>query len=349
MRSAYLLVLLPLAFRQEPAPATINIVTNVTTAAAPAPVISVAAPPAANRPSCPPPRTDAPPVTPKLDEQVEHVQPAPSDAGWIAAWNDHHVFVSYDAGATFQRALDGDDDVRDASFDCWGHLIVLRGSRVGVRDGARDHWREVTGILGAQDDPRAVLGGGPDIVVVGRAPGEGARGLAAISADTGATWRYHDAGQYITGERRLRGRQEADGKIEVAAALEDCMNDDLVWTTIEGDDVSTTNEGIEESTSFGLYGDVIVTDWGWRTRRGEWHQLDTRGAVSVVPGAFPVLVIEDKTYRFENGHLRALPLVVEGEPQAVDAAGRVWSIACGKPLVARRAATGALAACSSAD
>src|SRR5690349_9793058 len=50
----------------------------------------------ANRPTCPPPRTDAPHVSPDLPEPITGVRPATSNAGWIAAWNAEHVFVSLD-------------------------------------------------------------------------------------------------------------------------------------------------------------------------------------------------------------------------------------------------------------
>ena len=58
--------------------------------------------------ACPPPRRDAPRLTPPaLDEEIAQVMVAPSNAGWVAAWNADHVFVSTDAGAHFDRVLDG--------------------------------------------------------------------------------------------------------------------------------------------------------------------------------------------------------------------------------------------------
>lgn len=324
-------------------------------AAAPAPPAPPLPPPSqvADRPSCPPPRTDAPWLAPHLDEAITAVHPAPSNAGWIAAWNQEHVFVSYDAGRTFSRALDGAGDVADASFDCWGHLIVLRGNQVGVRDGVRERWHTVRGLRGDKEDPGAVLGGGPDVVVVGITPDEGWLPRLASSADGGATWGYHELeGDWEPG-MLLSGGQHADGAIDVGLASADCMSDDLEWTTIRQGKVDTVVDGMIEGSTFGIYGRLAVTETGWRLRGDdEWHDLplaDRNSGVHVVPGARPVIVVGDKTYRLARGKLRPLRLVVEGEPQAVDPAGRVWSIACGQPLIAKRQPTGLPATCADSD
>jgi hypothetical protein len=351
-----------LAFRAEHRPPagtfapSLTVISNATAAppAAPMPPIVLPAPiaAAANRPSCPPARNDAPRVTPKLDEDIARIRPAPTNAGWIAAWNKDHVFVSYDAGATFSRALDGEDTVLDASFDCWGHLVVLRGKRVGVKDGAIERWHEVGGLRGNEGDPGGVIGGGPDVVVVGSAPGDGWTARAAVSADTGATWTYHDLGNpYETG-MRLDGRQEVDGTIEIALSLADCMNDVLEWSTIRQGVVDRVSDGMPEATTFAIYGDLALDDYYWRTRGGERHELPTHPEgerIVVVPGAFPTLVAGTTAYRFDRGNMRALPVIVEGDAQAVDLAGRIWSIACGKPLVAGRTATGLPATCAASD
>ncbi len=322
----------------------------------PAPAPEPSAPPLpppsqiADRPSCPPPRTDAPRLRPRIDEAITAVHPAPSNAGWIAAWNHEHVFVSYDAGATFTRALDGAGDVTDASFDCWGHLIVLRGNQVGVRDGGRERWHTVPGLRGAHEDPGGVLGGGPDVVVVGITPDEGWLPRLASSADAGATWGYHDLEGDFEPGMLIRGRQHADGAIDVGLASADCMSDDLVWTTIRDGKVDTVVDGMIEGSTFGIYGQLAVTETGWRLRDDdEWHDLplavpNTR--VQIVPGDRPVIIAGEKPYRLAAGKLRATRLVVEGEPQAVDPAGRVWSIACGQPLIARRKPTGQPATCA---
>ncbi len=328
--------------RAQPPPATTTYAPQLTFVA-PALPPPDPGPRIAERPSCPPPRRDAPWLVPKLDEDIVAVRPAPSDAGWIAAYNRDHVFVSFDAGATFARVLDGDGAVTDASFDCYGHLIVLRGKRVGIRDGEHERWRDVPALRGGEQDAGGVLGGGPDVVVVGNAPGDAWQARLAISDDLGATWSYRELAGEFESDMHLRGRQRADGTIDAAISSADCMNDDLMWARVQHGEVATVAAAMAEGASFAVYGDLVVADLGWRTRTGDWHELALpREVVTVVPGAFPVVVAGDKTFRIgERGEVRALPLVVEGEPQTVDLAGRVWSVACGKPLIAKRTATGA--------
>jgi len=306
-------------------------------------------PAAANRPSCPPQRRDAPFVKPVLPDQIDYVQPAPSNAGWIAAWNDANVYVSYDAGATFSRALDGDGKVLDASFDCWGHLIVLRGHRVGVRDGIEERWHDVPGLRNEDHDPAGVLGGGPDIVIVGTGDDFNAR--VARSSDGAATWSYIDLHGQVDSGSRLDGRQLADGTIEAGTITGDCMDDDLTWSTIRGTDVTYTPWGLGEGEGFAIYGDVLVATNRWARREGPWNELALGhdDVARPVPGAFPVLVTSDHAFRLVDGKLVPLPVVVEGAPQAVDLAGRIWSVACGELLVAQRKATGVPAKCESGD
>jgi hypothetical protein len=323
---------------------------------APAPsqtiVLPAPAPPAADRPSCPPPRRDAPFVVPKLDEDVTRVQAAPTNAGWIAAWNNEHVYVSYDAGATFQRALDGEGTVQDASFDCFGHLIVTRGHKVGVRDGTREMWHEVPGLRGNDDDPGGVLGGGPDIVVVGNTPGDAWHARLAVSSDGARTWAFHDLGDSFESGMGLHGRQHEDGSIDAALALADCMDDELIWVRIHDGAVDRLTDGMPEGTTFGIYGDLVLDDSAWRTRTSDWKELpeEARGnPLLVVPGAFPTIVAGDKTYRLEAGKLRALPVTVEGTPQVVDLAGRIWSVACGQLLIAKKTPTNLPRTCEVGD
>jgi hypothetical protein len=306
------------------------------------------------RPSCPPPRRDAPWVAPMLDEDIVAVRPAPSNAGWIAAFNREHVFVSFDAGATFARVLDGDGAVNDVSFDCYGHVIVLRGNRVGIRDGEREKWRDVQALRGGENDPGGVLGGGPDVVVVGNVPDVSWEARLAVSDDLGATWSYRELAGEFESDMRLRGRQQADGTIDAAISVADCMSDELVWSRWQHGAIDKDTAGMLEGASFAVYGDLAISHRSWRTRNGDWHDLALDVAeneeVKVVPGAFPVLVAAGKTFRIgEHGQVRELPLVVEGEPQAVDLAGRVWSVACGKPLVAKRTPTDVPAQCAVGD
>jgi hypothetical protein len=301
------------------------------------------------RPSCPPPRHDAPWVAPKLDEDIIAVRPAPSNAGWIVAWNHDHVLASYDAGATFQRVLDGDGQVRSASFDCWGHIVVQRAGRIGVRDGTREAWHAVGGLDATDDAPGAIIGGGPDIVVVGRAAEQQDNTRVAISSDGGVSWRFHEMYPRLDADN-VQGQQHTDGSIDLAYSIGDCMNDDVVIARIAHGHVETTTQMIAEGSPFRVDDDAVLADGGWISRAGgDWHTYPFTNAVIPVPGAHHVMVSFDKTYRFVHGELRELPLVVEGTPQAVDLAGRVWSVACGKPLVAKRTATGVLAQCTAGD
>jgi len=316
---------------------------------APSPPPPDPAPRIDERPSCPPPRVDAPWVAPKLDEDVLAVRPAPSNAGWIVAWNHDHVFASFDAGATFARVLDGVGPVRSASFDCWGHVVVQRAGRIGVRDGTREAWHSVGG-LDATDDARgAIIGGGPDIVVVGRAAEQQDATRVAISSDAGVSWQFHEMSPRLDADN-VQGQQHADGSIDLAYSIGDCMNDEVVIARIADGKLETSTKVIAEGSPFHVDGDVVLTDGGWISRGGgEWHAYPFTNAATPVPGAHHVVVSFDKTYRFVHGELRELPLVVEGEPQAVDLAGRVWSIACGKPLVAKRTPTDVPAQCEAGD
>jgi hypothetical protein len=303
-------------------------------------------------PGCPAVHRDAPWVAPALPEPITAIQPAPSDARWIAAWNDDHVFVSYDAGATFTRALDAAGHVSSASFDCWGRLIVARGNHLGVREDGRERWHELPELRGDDDAPAGVLGGGPDIVVVGNRAGEDQGSLArlATSSDAGATWTYRDLATNLEGERDLQGRQHADGRIELATKTGDCMNDDIDWLTIRGRGVESSGATLGEGEEFAIYDDLMITEGRWSVRNGVWNELalpDEIRRVDPVRGAFAVVVADTRTYRFEAGKLHPLPLVVEGRPQSVDVAGRIWSIACGKPLVAQLVPTGLPATCES--
>lgn len=314
---------------------------------APPPPAAIIVAPLAHGPSCPPPRTDAPFVAPKFDEAIDHVQPAPTNAGWIAAWNEHHVFMSHDAGATFQRVLDGDGKVFSASFDCWGHLLVTRGNQLGIRDGIDEQWKPLSGLRSDDDSPRTVIGGGPDVVIVGRIPRDEGGVRAAVSGDGGATWRYHDLDGGTDGER-IRGHQRENGAIDIAYSLGDCMSDDVYSAHIVNGVVSTDEYTIAEGSEFTLVDGVIFTDGGWRAPKGEWQSYPSSHWASPIPDS-AMIVNDDKTFRFAHGKLHELPVIVEGTPQAVDAAGRIWSIACGQPLVAKKKATGIPASCASSD
>ena len=302
-----------------------------TTITPPPPVVlPPPAPAAASRPSCPPPRRDAPRVVPDLPEDITDVAPAPTNAGWIAAWNEDHVFVSHDAGATFTRALDGPGHVLGASFDCFGRLVVLRGNQVGVAD----TWHEVRG-LDRESEAGGVIGGGPDVVVVGRSGEYGGPARVAISSDGGATWGYRDAGGPLDNDAKVRGRQRDDGSIEIAYSIANCMDDVLETIAIRSGEVSSDRDELAEGAPFAIDATSIVAEDRWRPRAGgDWRELDVPGdgGIRVTGGAFTVIARDDATYRFDRGKLRRLPVVVAGTLQAVDLAGRIWSIADGRVL-----------------
>ena len=305
---------------------------------APAPVAP------ASRASCPPPRRDADWVKPDLPDPIEHVQPAPTNAGWIAAWSRTTVYVSTDAGATFARVLDGEQPVIGVSFDCFGRAIALRGTSVGILDGGREHWATVPGLraLDTSDGvgaPGGVLGGGPDVVVVGVAPGDFWRPRLVVSADAGATWTRRDLAGDLEPGMKMRGRQDADGTIRVGTAVGDCMNDVLEWTTITGGKPSTVTAGMPEMGAFAIYGDVAVTEDSVVDAGGNATPIDKSdvdGELEPVPGAIPTVVSGTRAFRVSHAKLRELSLYVDGHPEAVDPAGRLWSVACGHAVVARK-------------
>ncbi len=235
-------------------------------------------------PSCPPPSRDADWVKPDLPADIEHVQPSPSNAGWIAAWSRTAIYASTDAGATFHRVLDGDTPVIGASFDCFGRVVALRGRSVGIRDGDRERWMRVPGLraldMSSPWVQGGVLGGGPDVVVVGVAAEiDGWQGRIAISHDLGATWTYHDPAGDFEPPAKLRGRQDADGTIHAGTASADCMDDDLEWTTISHGQVTKVAAAMPEGGEFGIYPGVAVTedhvidaDGNAREARGRQHR-----------------------------------------------------------------------------
>jgi len=81
-----------------------------------------------------------------LPEKVDAVVASSRDVRLLAAWNRDHVFLSTNEGRSFRRVLDRDEPVRDAGFDCYGQLLVVRGNGwLGVDDGAAAtaRWTEV--------------------------------------------------------------------------------------------------------------------------------------------------------------------------------------------------------------
>ena len=298
---------------------------------------------------CPPPRRDAPMVAlPEFDDSmIEHVVPAPTNAGWIAAWGGSTVYVSYDAGAHFSVALGPDDggSVDDVTFDCHGRVVILASGKLALfADGKLtwlyDYRDEFAGV------GRTLIGGGPDIAIV-RDVGDYGAAVLEVSHDLGTTWSYEEVWSAIVDRRNFRatGRQAADGTIRLVLTAD---SGDLTERTgetevraiaVRGDDVRqepvTITRGDVER-----YGTVDL-DAGaggaasWRRGGGDWQRVEglpRNGLVQLVPGPWPAVVVDGGLYLIERGKARrVLDWPAEKgrtstEPATIDLAGRVWAI-----------------------
>lgn len=292
------------------------------------------------RPSCPPARTDAGFVRPpKLPVAITQLYAAPTNAGWLVAYNADRAFLSTDAGATFERVLDGKGKIRDVGIDCFGRLAVVRTGGVGVREGSREHWRALPGL--ALDGTLAVLGGGPDLVVVGLAAKIDARARLASSSDLGATWTYRDFDDYFEGADAM-GRQWPDGSIDVGLVITDCSYDALSWRRIANGKVAKVD--VRTPNGHQIYGETLIGFGEWKRRSDpEWRPLEGEPAdvaaateALAIPAPYPVVVDEHAAYRIQHGKVRKLPLAIAGSSFVMDAAGRLWSLRCGQLHVAGR-------------
>ncbi len=306
------------------------------------------------RASCPPPRTEAPRIIPpELDEPIENVQPAVSNAGWIAAWNTEHVFVSTDAGASFSRVLDGPGAVRDVDFDCHGNVIVLRGALVGMRSGPREHWRSIPGVqladkkYGVSDESEpphvSIIGGGPDLAVAGHEiDHDSDKARLAVSEDLGESWRYYDLHSSVEGP--MIGRQREDGRIDLGVIVVDCRSEDLLWVRVENGVAEHLMQWIPGMNA-SLSGDLALTGTQWRRRRSDeedWTPitgLPADSRASVLENS-TILVEDTVAYKVSHGRARKLPWRIEGSGIAADPAGRIWSVVCGQPWIAQRTPSG---------
>ena len=248
----------------------------------------IAPPPSAAKVSCPAPRTDAPrakDVHPPQD--VNRVVASRTNAGWIAAWDEHKVLVSTDAGKTFMQMLDGPGEVDDVTFDCFGRAIVLRGKKwLGIRDGAREAWREVPGLAADDNNTRALLGGGPDALVVGISDaGHGVR-LAATS-DLGASWWFRDVADYAEIDRTI-GYQAADGSIQLMLTAPDCDSEPSYWLRV--------HDGKVDEQYIGYVGDAVLDGDRLYAERNdelryrrfgdeEWHATKSKRAAKQLAGS----------------------------------------------------------------
>jgi hypothetical protein len=319
--------------RAQVAVVPITIAPELTIAPAP-----FAAPPPAivtdGRPQCPPARRDVPAtVAPKLPEDVDAVAPSPTDAGWIVAWNQEHVFASHDGGRTFVRVLDAAGEVLGAQFDCWGHVVVVRGhsalGELGVREGDHERWHT---IAPAPNGFRTatVLGGGPDVVVAGTVGNET---ILASSRDLGATWTARSLGPAFD---KLHGRQDRDASVTLAFDTRDLS--ELVWHTIRGEDDDVVRVPGAHA-AFAVFGDRLVTTSGWRRRGALEHPfvLPADRAVSdVIPGPVPLVTSGEDVYGLEGDALVSLHRELECYGSVSDPAGRIWSVGCGELRLAHK-------------
>lgn len=308
-----------------------------TPASLPAPALA-AAPPATIRPSCPPPRTDAAAVKRDLPRGVNHVTTAWTNAGWLAAWSEQTLYVSTDSGATFNQVLDGPGTIADVTFDCFGHPVVLRdGGAIGIRDQNREQWRTVPGMRTDEDAPKALVGGGPDVLVVGVDNGADTwHARVAVSADLGATWWYRDLADYWESSS-VTGHQDADGTINIAITTADCMSDPTSWVRI-GPDGKVERDELGDIGHIAIYDDVAVATYGYNDsgiyrpgwkRFGDEHWHAVNGApqqAQLVDGPLARLVADSVIYTIDSTH-RAKPLRPWPYGGAsVDRAGLLWGI-----------------------
>lgn len=296
-----------------------------------APPLPPPPPPTATTASCPPARTDAPraaAVHPPTE--VHAVTTSRTNAGWIAAWSDERVYVSIDAGVTFSQVLDGPGSVDAVTFDCFGNVVVVRDGQLGIRSGTRERWQRLpAGLRADEDDPTALIGGGPDVIVIGIASGDDWQARLAASSDRGTTWWYRDLVSYWESSQ-ASGYQASDGSIEVALTTADCMSDPVHWVRIR--------DGKVETDEFGSIGAVAVHDGivyaTWPTARWKrfgddtWHEIaGIPESAVVVGGARPHAVADGAVYRLARGRAKRIAAWNErDQASAVDPAGRIWGI-----------------------
>jgi len=276
------------------------------------------------RAPCPPPRRDVSRgVLVQPPEPVDLVRPAATNTGWIAAWNAEHVYVSTDAGASWQRHFDGEGAVRDVGFDCFGRAIVVRGNRIGIDTS----WRVVTGLSDDVDTEIVVLGGGPDLAVVGEAPrGEDEPNKARlfVSHDRGITWLARDLVE--SWETPVYGRQFEDGSIATIVHEGDCGGQTPHSFAFD------RALAPRRSTRLALYEELA---WREDAIAGPDGAL---GRTTFIEGPYPIVLANERAYRYANGKATPLPWTISDEISglAADAAGRMWGIACGHVVRATR-------------
>jgi hypothetical protein len=316
----------------------------------PAPTVATA--------TCPAPRVDAPRmVHPKLPEKITNVVASLTNAGWLAAYTTDHLYVSRDAGATFERVLDEDGAIRDVVFDCFGRVAVIRGTRLGVLDGDRATWRTVPH-FDLEDrrysdnndtEPPIVklVGGGPAIGIVGH---EGSTARVGITHDLGATWGYHTLHEWFESGNDIAAQQLPDGSFDVAIEITDCDWYYMIWMRIRGERVEK-KQFPWAGSPLAFYGAMLTSSdyrrtWSAPLTFEGWTQIPSlrneddnqvgsfHGAALQAP--YPVLVDANTPYRIVRGKPVAMRLHVAGDSPVMDPANRIWTVWCGAPRVATR-------------
>jgi len=288
-----------------------------------------------NRPACPPVNIDAPAASSlgAMPLGMIGVVTARTNASWIAAWNDEQVQLSVDGGRTFKRVLDGSGRVRAVTFDCYGRVFAIRGGSLGSRDGANEAWRVVPHIQGDSDSPIALLGGGPDAIVVGvRSDADSWNARLAVTPDLGVSWWFRELVDYWE-TSNVTGRQDADGSIHMTITTADCMRDPVDWIRIVDGEVET--DFLDSVGDVQLFDDIAINA-GWqgvrwkRFREAEWHAVKGIAPeitdAELFDGPLPRVLADGTLFKITNGRATRIDTKFPEHSGAVDRGGRVWWI-----------------------
>jgi hypothetical protein len=222
-----------------------------------APIIAkapVAVPPPTPR-ECPAPNRKATNTVVPAMAHVEHVYASPTNVDWLVAWNEASVYSSTDGGRSFREVLAGKGRVLSATIDCFGNVLAARGIELGVHSSGTETWRTVPGIdftdavfQQGYSTPAEVwlVGGGPDVVVVGFEESTENKSRAAMSSDLGRTWSFHDLSDGDFQGGHIASRQRPDGAVDLELEIEDCGGSWLETFTIANGAVSRVENPSEE-------------------------------------------------------------------------------------------------------
>jgi hypothetical protein len=245
--------------------------------------------------ACPPPNRKAKKVSVPAMPVVDRVYASPTNVDWIVAWNHASVYSSTDGGRSFREILTGDGRVLAASIDCFGNVSALRGSDVGVHANGVESWRDVPGIdftetvysNGYAEPAEAwLVGGGPDLVVVGFENATDNESRAAISRDLGRTWSYHDLvnGDFQGGH--FAGRQKADRTIELELEIQDCGGSWMETFTIADGNVTRVEDVVTDDMDEEAHRARVVKRDPWRDANASY---DAAGRAWVIGCGGPQL------------------------------------------------------------